>query len=249
LPRGGDGTVAKVGCGLIDTGIPLSVLPLGIANNLARSLGFVGSPEEIIARLQGGTRRAFDVGITRGPLGMRYFLEAVGGGLFADYVRAAKGKGKKTKKLSKQLEMDRHVSLLHRMLHDYPAQRWKIEIDGEDISDRYVLWEVMNIRSVGPVLYLASQAATKDGQLDFVCAREVDRLLLSQHLEARLAGRKHKFPLPIRRFRRLRIVWGGSALHLDDEPWPRKKQKPKGPNEIEITAKPSALMILQPRRA
>ena len=167
---------------------------------------------------------------------MRYFLEAVGGGLFADYVRAAKGKGKKTKKL-------------HRMLHDYPAQRWKIEIDGEDISDRYILWEAMNIRSVGPVLYLASQAATKDGQLDFVCAREVDRLLLSQHLEARLAGRKHKFPLPIRRFRRLRIVWGGSALHLDDEPWPRKKQKPKGPSEIEITAKPSALMILQPRRS
>ncbi len=33
----------------------------------------------------------------------------------------------------------------------------------------------MNIRSVGPVLYLASQAATKDGRLDFVCVREEDR--------------------------------------------------------------------------
>ena len=45
LAAGGDGTVAKVGCRLIDTGIPLSVLPLGTANNLARSLGFVGSPK------------------------------------------------------------------------------------------------------------------------------------------------------------------------------------------------------------
>jgi len=170
----------------------------------------------------------------------------VGGGLFADYLRAAKGEGKKNKKLSREQEMTRHVSLLQRMLHDYPARRWKIDIDGEDISDRYILWEAMNIRSVGPALYLASHAATKDGQLDFVCAREADRSLLMEHLAARLAEKKHKFPLPIRKFRQLRIVWRGSTLHLDDEPWPRKKEKPKSPSEIKITVKPSALVILQP---
>src|SRR6266566_4847487 len=69
LAAGGDGTVGKVGCELIDTGIPLSVLPLGTANNLARSLGFIASPEEIITGLEGGKRRAFDVGIARGPCG------------------------------------------------------------------------------------------------------------------------------------------------------------------------------------
>jgi diacylglycerol kinase (ATP) len=46
LVAGGDGTVGKVGRELIDSGIPLSVLPLGTANNLARSLGFIASPEE-----------------------------------------------------------------------------------------------------------------------------------------------------------------------------------------------------------
>ena len=105
LAAGGDGTVAKVACRLIDTGVPLSVLPLGTANNLARSLGFVASPEEIIARLQGGKRRAFDIGVTRGPWGTRYFFEAMGGGLFADYVRAATGEAKKTKEVSKEREM------------------------------------------------------------------------------------------------------------------------------------------------
>jgi diacylglycerol kinase (ATP) len=248
LAAGGDGTVVKVAWRLIDTGIPLSVLPLGTANNLARSLGFVASPEEIIARLQGGKKRAFDIGVARGPWGTRYFFEAVGGGLFADYIRAAKREGKATKNVSKEREMDRHVSLLRRMLHDYPAQRWNIDIDGQDISDRYILWEAMNIPSVGPVLYLASQATTKDGQLDFVCAREADRSLLMDHLEARLAEKKHKFPLPIRRFRQLRILWGGSTLHLDDERWPRKKEKTKSPTKIEITVKPSALVILQPAR-
>jgi diacylglycerol kinase (ATP) len=246
LAAGGDGTVVKVAWCLIDTGIPLSVLPLGTANNLARSLGFVASSEEIIVRLQGGKKRAFDIGVARGPWGTRYFFEAVGGGLFADYIPAAKREGRKTKNVSKDREMDRHVSLLRQMLPDYPVQRWNIDIDGEDISDRYILWEAMNIRSVGPVLYLASQAATKDGQLDFVCAREADRSLLMDHLEARLAEKKHKFPLPIRRFRQLRIVSRGSTLHVDDEAWPHKKQKLKSPIQIEITAKPSALVILQP---
>jgi len=39
----------------------------------------------------------------------------------------------------------------------------KIEIDGKDISGRYILWEAMNIRSVGPALHLAPQAATGMG--------------------------------------------------------------------------------------
>lgn len=80
------------------------------------------------------------------------------------------------------------------MLHDYSARKWTIDIDDEDISDDYILWEAMNIRSVGPVLYLASQAATKDGQLDFVCAREDDRSLLVEYLDARPGGAESQIP-------------------------------------------------------
>jgi len=78
LTAGGDGTVGKVGCELIDSGIPLSVLPLGTANNLARSLGFTASPEEIITGLECGKKRPFDVGLARGPWGRRHFLKALG---------------------------------------------------------------------------------------------------------------------------------------------------------------------------
>ena len=249
LVAGGDGTVEKVACRLIDTGIPLSVLPLGTANNLARSLGFVGSPEEIIARLDRGKTRVFDIGMARVPWGKRYFFEGAGAGLLADYVQAAKKekkKNKRSKKISKEQEMARHVSLLHRMLHDYPARKWRIHIDGKDISGRYILWQAMNIRSVGPVLYLAPQAATKDGKFDFVCVREDDRPVLMRYLDARLAGKKSKFPLPIRRFRKLNTLWEKATFHFDDKLWPQKGQEPKSPSEIEITVKPSALVILQP---
>ena len=248
LVAGGDGTVGKVGRELIDSGVPLGVLPLGTANNLACSLGFTASPEEIVAGLESGEKRAFDIGLARGLWGKHYFFESAGGGLLADYLREAKDKPKKTKKLSEEQEMRRHVSLLRRMLHDYSARKWKMDIDGNDISDDYILWEAMNIRSVGPLLYLASQAATKDGRLDFVCAREEDRSLLMQYLDARLAGQRVKFPLPLRRFRKLNIVWENSTLHFDDKVWPSKNKKAKTPSDIEIMVKPSALVILQPGR-
>jgi diacylglycerol kinase family enzyme len=248
LAAGGDGTVAKVGRRLIETGIPLSVLPLGTANNLARSLGFTASPEEIIASLDGGKTQAFDVGICRGPWGKRYVFEGVGAGLLADYVRSAKKeeKNNKTKTISEEQEMSRHVSLLRQKLRDYPARKWKIYIDGEDISGRYILWEAMNIRSVGPALYLAPWAATKDGKFDFLGVRENDRLALTRHLDARLAGKESKFPLTSQRFRKLKTVWDKSPFHLDDKPWPKKKQEPENPSEIELTVKPAALRILQP---
>ena len=247
LAAGGDGTIGKVAFRLIDSGIPLGVLPLGTANNLARALGFVVSPEEIIARLEGGKKQVFDVGLATGPWGDRYFFEGVGGGLLADYVRAAKKAEKrngKAEKLSKEQQMARHGALLRRMLHDYPARQWKIEIDGRDISGRYILWEAMNIRSVGPALHLAPRAETRDGRFDFVCARAADRALLMEHFDARVAGKKSKSPLPTRRFRDLRIVWKGSTIHLDDELWRNKKNKSS--DEIKITVKPSALIVLHP---
>ena len=247
LAAGGDGTIGKVAFRLIDSGIPLSVLPLGTANNLARALGFVASPEEIIARLEGGKKQVFDVGLATGAWGDRYFFEGVGGGLLADYVRAAKKEEKrngKAEKLSKEQQMARHGALLRRMLHDYPARQWKIEIDGRDISGRYILWEAMNIRSVGPALHLAPRAETRDGRFDFVCARAADRALLMEHFDARVAGKKSKSPLPTRRFRDLRIVWKGSTIHLDDELWRNKKNKSS--DEIKITVKPSALIVLHP---
>jgi diacylglycerol kinase (ATP) len=247
LVAGGDGTTAKVAFRLIDSGIPMSVLPLGTANNLARALGFVASPDEIIARLEGGKKQLFDVGLATGPWGERYFFEGVGGGLLADYVRAAKKEEKqngKAEQLSKEQEMARHGALLRRMLHDYPARQWKIKIDGKDISGRYILWEAMNIRSVGPALHLAPQAETRDGRFDFVCARVADRAVLMEHFDARVAGKKSKSPLPTRRFRELRITWKGSTIHLDDELW-RDKNK-KSSDEIKITVKPSALIVLHP---
>jgi diacylglycerol kinase (ATP) len=251
LSAGGDGTVAKVGRKLIDTGIPLAILPLGTANNLARSLGFKTSIEKIIRALRHRKKRVFDVGVARAPWGRKYFFESVGAGLLADYVHRANRETKKqTKKLSKEQELTRHVSLLCRLLHKYRAKKWKVEIDGQDASIQLVLWEAMNIQSVGPALYLSPRAATKDGFLDFVSVREKERPHLHTYLDEWLAGNRKKFPFRISRCRKVEITSKNSIIRLDGKIWPRDKRKRrrKRPAKIEITIRPSALVVLQPPR-
>ena len=67
-----------------------------------------------------------------------------------------------------------------------------------------------------------------------------------EHFDARVAGKKSKSPLPTKRFRELRIVWKGPTIHLDDELWRNKEKSKKSSDEIKITVKPSALIVLHP---
>src|SRR5438477_12664373 len=93
IAAGGDGTVAKVAWRIMDTGVPLSIWPLGTAYNLARSLGFTARPEEIFSCVRSGRSRSGDVGVARGSYGIRYFVEAVGGGVLAYFVWAGTSYG------------------------------------------------------------------------------------------------------------------------------------------------------------
>ena len=241
LVAGGDGTVTKVARRLVamKSEIPLAVLPLGTANNFARSLGFCLSKKELIEQLNDGECDTFDVGLARGPWGKRYFFEGAGAGLFADYLRAPK----KDEPKSKAEAMRRHVKELRRRLQTYQARRWEIEVDGSDLSGRYLLWHAMNIRSVGPVLTLAADAKTTDGTFDFVGALEQDRALLLDYLGARVVGKGRKFPLRAKRFTRMRLHWKEWPLHFDDALWPAEDEKAPKQCEIEVRVKNAALRI------
>jgi diacylglycerol kinase (ATP) len=245
LVAGGDGTVSKVARRLVamSSKVPLAVLPLGTANNFARSLGFCLSAKELIEQLNDGKCDTFDVGLARGPWGKRYFFEGAGAGLFADYMRAPKREGKKDEPKSKAEAMRRHVKELRRRLQTYRGRQWEIEVDGSDFSGRYLLWHAMNIRSVGPVLTLAANAKTNDGTFDFVGALEEDRALLLDYFDARVAGKRRKFPLRARRFMKMRLRWKKWPLHFDDELWPAENEKSPTEREIELTVKDSALRI------
>ena len=250
IAAGGDGTMHKTAWQLLDSGIPLAILPLGTANNLARSLGFTGSVEEILQSVHCGKRRPFDVGVARTSSRTEYFLEAAGGGLFADYFSVAETNEKKD--ASPEEELKAHLALLRELAVDYPARRWKMSIEGEDISDGCILWGAMNIRSAGPALHLAPKAKTDDGQLDFVAVREHERKAFIKHVDAHLAGRKERGSPTPRKFRKLIIHSPTGAMHLDGRQWPSgNKNNKRLRGAVEITVKPAALTIWQgdPRHA
>ena len=247
IAAGGDGTVHQTAWQLIETGIPLAILPLGTANNLARSLGFTESVDEILQSLHCGKSQPFDVGMARSGSQANYFLEAAGGALFADYFLAAEAN--ETKGASPEEELKAHLSLLRQLALDYRARPWKMSIDGKDISGRYILWGVMNIRSAGPALHLAPKAKTNDGRLDFVAVHEHDRKVFIKQVDAHLAERKERVPLTPRKFREFKITSPSGAMHLDGEVWPSKKENTgKASGRIEISVKRAALLIWQAQR-
>jgi diacylglycerol kinase (ATP) len=242
IAAGGDGTVHKTAWQLLESGIPLAILPLGTANNLARSLGFTGSVGEILQSVHCGESRPFDVGVARASSRTEYFLEAAGGGLFADYFPVAEANEKKN--VSPEEELKAHLSLLRKLALDYPARRWKMSIEGKDISDGCILWGAMNIRSAGPGLHLAPKAKTDDGRMDFVAVRERERKAFIRHVDAHLEGRKERGSPTPRTFRKLIIHSPAGPMHLDGKRWPNENENnSQQRGRVEITIKPGALTI------
>ena len=86
LVLGGDGTVNEVVQGLIDSDVPLGVLPGGTANVLAMELGLGSRLESAAKRLTEFEPRPVALGRITGSFGSRYFLLMAGAGLDANIV-------------------------------------------------------------------------------------------------------------------------------------------------------------------
>ena len=79
---GGDGAVRKIALRLIGRNVPVGILSMGTANNIAKALGVDGSIKKLIRGLEKARKVKVDVGVVRGPWGDLPFLEGVGVGAF-----------------------------------------------------------------------------------------------------------------------------------------------------------------------
>jgi len=220
----GDGTVAKVARRMVGRDVPVSVLPSGTANNIARTLGLVDRPfEEIVRGWENPRRVKLDVGVINAPWGERYFIEGIGAGIFASILATPASAKLKKSKTPVEGGMER--------LKREAARAEPIEInarlDGEDISGAYLLMEAINLRYVGPNLHLAHDSQPGDGQFDIVLATEAERDRLRYYLEHWQDNRERLAMLPTRRGRRLEIEWTGFPLHIDDKLRPKPGMKAK----------------------
>jgi diacylglycerol kinase family enzyme len=211
---GGDGTVSAAARLLAGRPIPMSILPVGTANNLARSLQGDVSNEQLVARWETARRRRVDLGVARGPWGKRRFLEAVGVGLvpvtMASTKRVPLSGDDAASNITSALARYREV------LATLAPRRWRIRGDGEETAGDFLLVEVLNIRSLGPNLVLSPDADPSDGCLNVVTADVGRRDELMEYLSDRIAGREGCLSLPMMHARHVDIHGPGDA-HIDDE--------------------------------
>jgi diacylglycerol kinase family enzyme len=235
VAAGGDGTVRQVALQAAQHKLPFAVIPIGTANNIAKSIGVVGEAAELIESWSTEPSHAqpFDLGEVEAPWGRERFVEGVGGGLVADLIAREEIIAAEATLLGRA--EDRALHLLCELANEGPLKRWEIRADGEDCSGDYFAVQVQNIRFVGPNLPLAPEAFPGDGKLDVVLLGKADRKPLLDYLESRLHLASGQLPeFGVARARKVEIVApAGVRWHLDDKNWP-SQDPPAQPTKLTV---------------
>jgi diacylglycerol kinase family enzyme len=240
VAAGGDGTVAAAARVLAGRRVPLAILPLGTANNIARSLESDGVLEDLIRGWRDARRRQVDVGVARGEWGERVFFESVGAGLIPSGIAAAHaappdGQGSSTHQPGDAVRF--FCDALSRL----EPHRWTLTLDGVSTTGEFLLVEALNMPAIGPNLMLADGADPSDGFLSVVVATEEHRAPITRYLEGLEAGAPGTPPLQSHRVRRLEI-YGWSDVHVDDE---LLRGRPS--STVSLSLQAGVLEVLTPR--
>jgi diacylglycerol kinase family enzyme len=211
---GGDGTVQRVATEVAGRSLPLAILPLGTANNIATSLGIQGPTETLVASWATAVRSPLDLGVATGPWGTRRFIESVGGGLVANGIIVMDSEAPHIESTPPEM-LEKALARFRVVLSGMTARRCRLVLDGEVSEPELLLCEVLNIRAVGPALRLAPDAEHGDAYFDVVTADESHRALLDHYLHERSEGRQSTLELPMRRARRVGLG-GWDRIHIDD---------------------------------
>ena len=232
IAAGGDGTVARVITQLRDRQIPVAILPLGTANNIARAFGITGPVEEIVAGWHSGNERRLDIGVAGGPFEQLRFLEAVGIGALAD---TTSKKIKEEGSIAKQLERGRDA--LRKVLRKAKPIKVKLTLDDRSLKEEVLLLEIMNIGFVGPNLRLATQADAGDGRFDVVFVPADSRDEMLEWLEE---PERRAAPVVVESGRSIILDKNGAMLRVGD------RHVPEAEGEVLIEIEHPSVTLLVP---
>lgn len=236
IVAGGDGTVRKVALQLLDHKVPLALLPMGTANNISRSLGINGSPKELIEGWAAARRKKFTVAVAKSSWGQELFVEAIGLGLLSSAITILNNVDQKAdvEFANTEHKVDRDLTALIVLVSEYTPMELKVNIDGREISEPQLLFEIMNIKNVGPNLLLAPDADTSDDYLDCVFLAESNREKFARYLTAIMADKKGTLPVEIIKGKKIEFQWEGTPVHLDDMIWTKGITVPSPPQPISV---------------
>jgi diacylglycerol kinase family enzyme len=210
VAAGGDGTVAEVIARLGNRKLPIGILPLGTANNIARSLAIAGEPQILVETWNLERTRRLDIGRVDSPSGLAHFVESVGVGLVPQMLLMAA----KTAKEKGALNLQKGRDLLRSIAKDAKPLDLTIMVDGKKLDGEWLGAEVLNIPYTGPGLPLAPKADMTDGMLDLICFDKSDSGKLSGWLEAPAEAPP---PGVTRRGRMVSFSFRNAPWRVDDE--------------------------------
>ena len=116
-----------------------------------------------------------------------------------------------------QEEIKYSLEVLQDTVRTYKPEELQLQINGQDHSGRYLLAEIMNIRSIGPNLMLAPNADPGDGHLEVVLVPESQRVEFAKYVENRLNGIENTFVFNSIKANSIRMHCENTHIHIDDE--------------------------------
>ena len=235
IAAGGDGTVSGVAGGLVHTGIPLAIIPVGTGNALARDLGLPLDLEGALGLLvDEHETRTIDVDAMQ--VGDRFLILNLGVGISALAVRGIEHTEKR------RLGRIAYVWAGLVEFLGFQPQRFTVVVDGW--SGQFRASEVMVLNSGGlgnPYVRWGSQIRPDDGRIDVRIVRAwtaLDYLRLGWNF---LLGQQKKDPglqslsaersVAIRANRRLPVQGDGDLI---------------GQTPVQVKVVPSAVRVIAP---
>ena len=160
---GGDGTLNAAAAGLVYTGLPLGVLPLGTANDFARTLGIPADPVKAAEIIAAGKQNLIDVGEVNGHL----FFNVASIGFSAELA------GELTEHAKKRWGTLGYAIVAARILLRSRLFTAHVDHDGTTEEIRTMQVSVGNGRHYGGGMTVEETATADDGWLDLY-SLEVD---------------------------------------------------------------------------
>lgn len=206
---GGDGTINEVASGVLNSSIPLGIVPLGSGNGLARFLKIPIDPVKAIQRIASGKIRSIDSGQLNG----RAFFNMAGVGfdaLISNRFAENKSRG--------ALE---YMKVVLSEINRYKPKQYEIEIDGSSISREAFMISIANSPQYGNNAYVSPTASLQDGLLDVCIIKQFPLYqfpILIFHLFSRTADQSEYVEI----IKAKRIVINrknNEPVHLDGEPY------------------------------
>ena len=235
VAAGGDGTLATVLTTLQDRSTPVAILPLGTANNFARSLGIAGTPQELVETWTLDRYVDVNIGSVTGYWGTTLFLECYGVGVFPAFLEDV-SKRKKPKGADNLLK---GREAFQDTLKDAKPFDVVVKMDGKTYEKTLLGVEVANIAFTGPGLPIAAKADLGDGKLDVVFFETADRKKLIKWVDS---PQVEMPPVTLRKATEVSLTWTGQPARVDDKHFAAIDKE----QTVEIVCEEKAVRILMP---